>query len=182
MGLLNKLKKTKKEEEEKKVDEKSTKVDNAKKGVSPASFREGSGLESVSRDAKKMYTEKKSDKDDKGVKNRGNEKKSRVLDSKNGNKKYGNAYRVLVKPLITEKASVLGAENKYFFEVSKKANKIEIAKAINDVYGVKPVKVNIIRMSGKNVRYGRVIGKRKGWKKAVVTLKEGDSIKIYEGV
>ena len=62
------------------------------------------------------------------------------------------------------------------------ANKIEIAKAVNDVYGVKPVSVNIIKTKGKKTRSGRVTGKRKDWKKAVVTLKKGESIKIYEGV
>ena len=73
-------------------------------------------------------------------------------------------------------------ENKYFFEVKKDANKIEIAKAINDVYGVKPVSVNIMRVGGKKVRRGRTFGKRKDWKKDIVTLKKGESIKVYEGV
>ncbi len=96
--------------------------------------------------------------------------------------KHGNAYKILVKPLVTEKASVMGTLNKYFFEVAKGANKIEIAKAIQDVYGVKPTGVNVIRMKGKSVRHGRIMGKRKDWKKAVVTLKKGETIKIYEGV
>ncbi|MDP3042824.1 MAG: 50S ribosomal protein L23 [bacterium] len=97
-------------------------------------------------------------------------------------KKYGNAYKVLVKPLVTEKGSVMNAENKYIFEVAKKANKIEIAKAVIEVYGIKPVSVNIIKMQGKKTRYGKIAGKRKDWKKAVVTLPEGESIKVYEGV
>lgn len=97
-------------------------------------------------------------------------------------KKLGNAFRVLVKPLVTEKASVLGVENKYFFEVAPKTNKIEIAKAIFEVYGVKPVKVNIVNLKGKKVRYGRTMGERKGKKKAVVTLPEGKTINVYEGV
>jgi large subunit ribosomal protein L23 len=92
------------------------------------------------------------------------------------------AYRVLVKPLITEKASVAGTLNKYSFVVSLDANKVEISKAIEEVYGVKPVRVNVVRMEGKAVRTGRFPGKRKDWKKAIVTLPEGKTIQIYEGV
>lgn len=95
---------------------------------------------------------------------------------------YISAYRVLVKPLVSEKASILGAEGKYFFAVQRKANKIEIAEAIKQVYGIKPVNVNIVNMKGKNVRTGKTLGKRKNWKKAIVTLPKGESIKIYEGV
>jgi len=96
--------------------------------------------------------------------------------------KKSNAYKILVKPLITEKASSLGVENKYVFTVSVKANKIEIANAVNEVYGVKPVDVNVINVKGKKSRYGRINGRRKDWKKAVVTLPEGKTIKVYEGV
>lgn len=96
--------------------------------------------------------------------------------------RYDGAYRVLVKPLVTEKATDLTADNKYIFVVAGNANKIEVAKAINVVYGVKPVKVNIISMKGKAVSRGKVKGQRKDWKKAIVSLKKGDSIKIYEGV
>lgn len=97
-------------------------------------------------------------------------------------RKYANAYRTLIKPLITEKATNLGAENKYLFEVAREANKIEVAKAITEVYGVKPVSVNIINVSGKSVHYGRIRGKRKDWKKAIICLPEGKTINIYEGV
>lgn len=97
-------------------------------------------------------------------------------------RKYANAYRILVKPLITERASILSASNKYIFEVGRDANKIEISKAIEEIYGVSPVKVNIIRMKGKNVRFGRTLGVRKCWKKAIITLSQGENIKVYEGV
>jgi large subunit ribosomal protein L23 len=93
-----------------------------------------------------------------------------------------SAYRVLLRPLVTEKGSHLGIENKYLFEVGYNANKIEIAKAIEDVYGVKPTKVNIIKLAGKIVRRGRYEGRRKNWKKAIVTLPEGKTIQIYEGI
>ncbi len=94
----------------------------------------------------------------------------------------GNAYKVIIKPLITEKVSGLGALNKYVFAVAKNTNKIEIAKAMNETYGIKPTAVNIVRMIGKKARYGRIAGRRKDWKKAIVTLPEGQTIKIYEGV
>lgn len=90
--------------------------------------------------------------------------------------------KILVKPLITEKATNLGAENKYAFVVVNSANKISVAKAVEETYGVRPVAVNLMNVGGKLVRRGRVSGKRKDWKKAVVTLKKGETIKIYEGV
>lgn len=93
-----------------------------------------------------------------------------------------DSYRVLVKPLITEKATNLGAHNKYVFVVSLGANKISVAKAIEAAYGVKPLKVNIANASGKKVARGKVRGQRKDWRKAIVTLPQGKTIKIYEGV
>lgn len=96
--------------------------------------------------------------------------------------KFDGAFRVLVKPLVTEKATELVSQNKYSFVVSREANKIEVTKAVYAVYGVKPVSVNVISMKGKAVTRGRIKGKRKDWKKAIVTLKKGESIKIYEGV
>lgn len=92
------------------------------------------------------------------------------------------AYRVLVKPLVTEKATDLGALNQYAFIVGNSANKIDVAKAIFEVYGVKPLKVNIIKVKGKKVNRGKISGKRKDFKKALVSLKKGDSISVYEGV
>lgn len=97
-------------------------------------------------------------------------------------KKYGNAYKILARPLVTEKGSILNTANKYIFEVAKKANKIEIAKAIQEVYGVKPTDINIMNFEGKKARHGKISGKRKDWKKAIVTLPKGESIQVYEGV
>lgn len=97
-------------------------------------------------------------------------------------KKYDHAYRILVKPLVTEKASMLGLENKYAFAVATTANKIEVAKAIEAIYGVTPAKVNIIKVEGKKVRSRKNSGQRKDWKKAIVTLPAGKSIQVYEGV
>jgi large subunit ribosomal protein L23 len=92
------------------------------------------------------------------------------------------AYRVLISPVVTEKATTLVSENKYAFEVAKDTNKIEIRKAIKNLYGFEPADINIVNMRGKKVNYGRVEGRKKAWKKAIVTLKKGDKIEIYEGV
>ena len=93
-----------------------------------------------------------------------------------------NAYRVLISPVVTEKATTLVSENKYEFEVANNANKIEVKKAIKSVYGFEPLDVNIVNVRGKKTVYGRTQGKRSNWKKAIVTLKKGDKIEIYEGV
>lgn len=93
-----------------------------------------------------------------------------------------DAYRVLIKPLVTEKGTYLHSANKYLFEVAPQANKIMIKRAIWHLYGVKPVKINIIKLPGKDVKFGRTHGRTKDTKKAVITLKSGDSIQVYEGV
>lgn len=92
------------------------------------------------------------------------------------------AGRILVKPLLTEKATNLAAVNKYVFVVAGQANKVEIAKAVRTIYGVKPLSVNIINRQGKLVSRGKVRGQRSDVKKAIVTLAAGQTIKIYEGV
>ena len=70
----------------------------------------------------------------------------------------------------------------YVFEVSPRANKIEIRKAIKKVYNVEPIKINVIRVAGKKIRYGRTEGRTKNWKKAVITLAPGQKIEIQEGL
>lgn len=96
--------------------------------------------------------------------------------------KSNQSYKVLIKPLITEKASSMGVEGKYVFSVNPTMNKIEVKKAIRAVYNVNPVSVRMISVIGKRVRYGRTEGKKKDWKKAIVTLREGEKIEVYEGV
>ena len=86
-------------------------------------------------------------------------------------------YEIIRYPVITEKStSVFGPENKYCFAVSKRANKQDIRKAIEFIYKVTVLKVNIIKMSGKKKRVRHQLGRTPDWKKAVVTLKEGDKI------
>lgn len=94
----------------------------------------------------------------------------------------GEAYRVLIRPLISEKNSSLAIFNKYVFEVSPRTNKIEVRKAIKKVYGVDPIKVNIQNEMGREVRYGRTEGRTKKWKKAIITLPQGQKIDIQEGI
>ncbi len=96
--------------------------------------------------------------------------------------KSGQAYRILIRPLISEKASHAQAFNQYFFAVALDANRIEVAKAVKEVYGIAPIKVNIIKLEGKVRNFGRIAGRRKDWKKAMVTLPKGKTISLYEGV
>jgi large subunit ribosomal protein L23 len=91
-----------------------------------------------------------------------------------------DVYGVLKRPLFTEKNDRLKEKyNKYAFEVDMKANKIEIRQAVEQIFGVGVVKVNIMRVHGKVKRRGRSEGRRPDWKKAIVTLKEGDTIPIW---
>ena len=110
-------------------------------------------------------------------------KKTKLPKNKSLATKYhGNAYKNLIRPIITEQASSLGEFNQYVFEVAIKSNKSEIEKAIETLYGVKPVKINTVNMRGKMVRYGRKFGKLKNWKKAIIILQKNDKLDVYEGV
>ena len=92
-------------------------------------------------------------------------------------------HEVIIRPIITEKAMRLAdEENKYTFEVHPKANKIEIRRAVEALFDVRVTKVNVIRERGKARAYGRVRGRTRSWKKAIVTLAPGDRIQIFEGV
>jgi len=95
---------------------------------------------------------------------------------------YDRTVHFLLSPLVTEKATRLSAEGQYAFRVHVQANKTQIREAVGRVYRVHPIHVTIVSMRGKNVRYGKTQGKRKAWKKAVVTLKKGEKIQMYEGV
>ncbi len=90
----------------------------------------------------------------------------------------GIAYRVLSSAHVTEKATGLEGENKYIFKVSAGANKIEVKKAIEDLYGVDVVNVKIINIPKRQRKLGRQKGWRKGYKKAIVKIKQGQKIEI----
>ena len=86
---------------------------------------------------------------------------------------------ILVRPLITERTTQLMAEGKYTFVVAKKANKIEIAKAVAEIFKVKVDDVTTVNVTGKKKRVGRFVGKRPDYKKAVVKLAAGESIEFF---
>ena len=90
---------------------------------------------------------------------------------------------IILRPIITE-ASMSGIANKkYTFKVANDANKIEIAKAVEELFGVKVAKVNTISMRGRLKRQGRTMGYQPDWKKAIVTLTEGSkTIEFFEGM
>ncbi|NOY52911.1 MAG: 50S ribosomal protein L23 [Deltaproteobacteria bacterium] len=92
-----------------------------------------------------------------------------------------NDYQTLIRPLVTEKNMQLHeSENKVFFEVAPDANRIEIKRAVERVFKVKVEKVNVLNQNGKRVRFKMKMGKRKDWKKAIVTLKEGQKVDYLE--
>lgn len=106
------------------------------------------------------------------------EEKAIVSKTKTGENLFG----VLVRPIVTEKSAMLGQLNQYAFLVSADANKIQVARAVKEKYGVEPVRVNILNKSGRRVRYGKTYGRTSDTRKAIVFLPEGKSITIYEGV
>ena len=92
-------------------------------------------------------------------------------------------YETIVGPLLTEKGTMLKEkDNKVLFRVAKKANKIEIKKAVEEIFKVKVDSVTTMICKGKTKRMGRYEGKRPDWKKAIVTLKEGEKLDFIEGV
>ena len=94
---------------------------------------------------------------------------------------YDN-YKVLKKPLITEKSTQMLAEGNWVaFRVHSKANKIQIKNAVEKIFGVTVTRVNTLVVPGKYRRFGRTIGHTKPWKKAMLRLKEGDKIELFEG-
>jgi large subunit ribosomal protein L23 len=90
------------------------------------------------------------------------------------------ASKVLIKPWITEAATALMELNKYVFVVAPKATKKQIVSAIEELYKVKVVAVNTIKIPRKFKNYGRTPGWKSGFKKAILTLKEGDKINLFE--
>ncbi len=94
-----------------------------------------------------------------------------------------NARDIILAPVITEKSVAALSEKKYTFRVADGSNKIEIAKAVEEIFGVQVAKVNTISMKGKKRRMGRHEGYTSDWKKAVVTLKEDSkTIEFFDGM
>jgi large subunit ribosomal protein L23 len=92
-------------------------------------------------------------------------------------------YQIVKKPLVTEKGTeMLGDGNWVTFKVHLDANKIEIREAVQKIFSVSVLQVNTQIVRGKRKRFGKTMGQSKAWKKAMVQLKEGDKIEIFEGV
>jgi large subunit ribosomal protein L23 len=91
-------------------------------------------------------------------------------------------YAVLLRPIITEKTTVLTGADKYVFEVDIRANKNQIKEAVQLAFSVRVVDVNTMVMKGKPKRFGRKVTERPDWKKAIVTLVAGDKIELFEGI
>lgn len=93
-------------------------------------------------------------------------------------------YQVLRRPLITEKGSLISDPStpKVLFAVDRRANKQEIKEAVETLFNVHVERVNTLNFEGKTRRLGKHVGKRPDWKKAVVTLRAGESIEFFEGV
>jgi large subunit ribosomal protein L23 len=92
-------------------------------------------------------------------------------------------YDILVRPLLTEKMTALRERaNKVGFVVRADANRIEIKRAVESALKVKVEDVNVLKVRGKTKRLGRFSGRRPDWKKAIVTLKEGEKLELYESV
>ncbi len=92
-------------------------------------------------------------------------------------------HEIILGPVDTEKGNMQKEEfNKLTFEVAKNANRVQIRKAIESIFDVKVATVRTLNVKGKVKRRGRILGRRKDWKKAVVTLMPGHRIKFFEGV
>lgn len=94
-----------------------------------------------------------------------------------------NIYQIIKMPLVTEKGQIAQQMgNQYFFAVNPKATKRDIRRAVEAIFKVEVLRVNTMRKRGKYRRVGRNVGRTSAWKKAIVTLREGDRIEYVEGV
>jgi large subunit ribosomal protein L23 len=92
-------------------------------------------------------------------------------------------YDIIKRPLVTEKTNIQKEDsNQVTFEVDTRANRIEIQRAVEQIFKVKVAKTRTVNVKGKLKRRGRIVGKRKDWKKAIVTLYPGERIDFFEGV
>ena len=91
-------------------------------------------------------------------------------------------HEILKRPLITEKNAALQPTGKYVFEVGARANKMQIKNAVEDAFKVTVLSVNVITIQAKEKHVGRRVVKTSPWKKAIVTLKDGDKIELFESL
>jgi large subunit ribosomal protein L23 len=90
-----------------------------------------------------------------------------------------SAYNVIIRPIVSERSFDLMNENKYTFEVAKQAPKEEIAAAVEKLFGVHVLKVNTISVKPKKKRVRYVAGMTRSWKKAIVTIADGETIEVF---
>ena len=109
-------------------------------------------------------------------------KKAKKVTKNVSSSKSGKAYRIMVKPHISEKSAYGEANGVYTFVIEREATKVDVKQAMQEIYGVTPKKVRVIHMDGKKVRFGKTKGRRKDWKKAIITLPKGKHIDIHAGV
>ncbi len=93
-----------------------------------------------------------------------------------------NSYEVLQRPILTEKSNDLRAEGKYTFVVAKKATKPEIRRAVEEIFKVKVEDVYTMNYRGKFRRQGKTHGYKPSWKKAVIKVEQGQTIKLFDGI
>jgi len=92
-------------------------------------------------------------------------------------------YDIIIRPLITEKTSLQKEDhNQVTFEVDRRANRVEIRRAIEKIFNVRVANVRTMQVKGKVKQRGRIVGKRRDWKKAIVNLMPGERIDFFEGV
>ena len=92
-----------------------------------------------------------------------------------------NPRDIVVKPVISEKSYDIASQRKYTFRVDPRATKPQIRQAIEEIFKVRVTDVNTMNLQGKLKRQGRTQGRRPSWKKAIITVQEGDKIEIFEG-
>ena len=91
-------------------------------------------------------------------------------------------YEIIKRPVVTEKTNIQKeTSNQVTFEVDRRANRIEIKRAVEDIFKVKVAGVRTSQVKGKTKQRGRIVGKRRDWKKAIVTLRPGERIDFFEG-
>ncbi len=171
MGLLDRWSKRKQQEQLEHSDEKAVVVEKSAKGGSTS----GGKVESKTEETKAVKTVAKKASTTK-------EEPVAVVAPADAEKKNVLASKVLIKPLVTEKSAVAESLNKYSFLINRSANKYQVQQAIFEMYGVKPLSVNVMNVQGKWVRFGRTTGRHSDFRKAVVTLPKGKTIAIHKGV
>ncbi len=141
-------------------------------------FKNKKEKELTSESPKKVETvekkEKKTEKEGEKTEKKETTKAKKVL--------RGETTRVIVAPVVTEKAAHLAEKNTYVFRVQVKATRVQVASAFKELYGVQPVRVNMVNLRAEPVRFGRSKGRERAWKKAYITTPKGKSIQVYEGV